>query len=150
MEKIKVLFICHGNICRSTMSQFVFQDKINSSPLATTVSLVNRSSVVIPAVILSILYPLLLNNPATRLNNPALLFTNNENTCFLITSLYFLIFKKQSAFCFYILSTRNLFVNTFSKCHFNFLLRCNALCQIIQINPPFHLFFQLFFCELFF
>ncbi|MFR5277270.1 MAG: low molecular weight phosphotyrosine protein phosphatase, partial [Anaerostipes hadrus] len=23
---IKVLFICHGNICRSTMSQFVFQD----------------------------------------------------------------------------------------------------------------------------
>ena len=28
--------------------------------------------------------------------------------------------------------------------------RCNALCQIIQINPPFHLFFQLFFCELFF
>ena len=26
---IKVLFICHGNICRSTMAQFVFQDMIN-------------------------------------------------------------------------------------------------------------------------
>ena len=23
---IKILFICHGNICRSTMAQFVFQD----------------------------------------------------------------------------------------------------------------------------
>ena len=26
---IKILFICHGNICRSTMSQFVFQDMVN-------------------------------------------------------------------------------------------------------------------------
>ena len=26
---IKVLFICHGNVCRSTMSQFVFQDMVN-------------------------------------------------------------------------------------------------------------------------
>ena len=26
---IKVLFVCHGNICRSTMSQFVFQDMVN-------------------------------------------------------------------------------------------------------------------------
>lgn len=33
MEKIKVLFICHGNICRSTMSQFVFQDMINKKGL---------------------------------------------------------------------------------------------------------------------
>ena len=30
---IKVLFICHGNICRSTMSQFVFQDMINKEGL---------------------------------------------------------------------------------------------------------------------
>ena len=30
---IKVLFICHGNICRSTMSQFVFQDIINKQGL---------------------------------------------------------------------------------------------------------------------
>lgn len=26
---IKILFICHGNICRSTMSQFVFQHMVN-------------------------------------------------------------------------------------------------------------------------
>ena len=26
---IKVLFICHGNICRSTMAQFVLQDMVN-------------------------------------------------------------------------------------------------------------------------
>ena len=26
---IKVLFCCHGNICRSTMAQFVFQDMVN-------------------------------------------------------------------------------------------------------------------------
>ena len=30
---IKILFICHGNICRSTMSQFVFQDMINQKGL---------------------------------------------------------------------------------------------------------------------
>ena len=28
---IKVLFICHGNICRSTMAQFVFQNMVNQS-----------------------------------------------------------------------------------------------------------------------
>ena len=26
---INVMFVCHGNICRSTMAQFVFQDMIN-------------------------------------------------------------------------------------------------------------------------
>lgn len=26
---IKVLFVCHGNICRSTMAQFVMQDMVN-------------------------------------------------------------------------------------------------------------------------
>lgn len=30
---IRVLFVCHGNICRSTMSQFVFQDMINQKGL---------------------------------------------------------------------------------------------------------------------
>ena len=34
MEKIKVLFICHGNICRSTMAQFVFQHMVNTRGLA--------------------------------------------------------------------------------------------------------------------
>ena len=31
---IKVLFICHGNICRSTMAQSVFQHLINTRGLA--------------------------------------------------------------------------------------------------------------------
>ena len=31
---IKVLFICHGNICRSTMAQFVFQDMVNKAGLS--------------------------------------------------------------------------------------------------------------------
>lgn len=28
MEKIKILFICHGNICRSPMAEFVFKDLV--------------------------------------------------------------------------------------------------------------------------
>ena len=31
---IKVLFICHGNICRSTMAQSMFQDMVNKRGLA--------------------------------------------------------------------------------------------------------------------
>lgn len=30
---IRVLFICHGNICRSTMAQYVFQDMIDKMNL---------------------------------------------------------------------------------------------------------------------
>ena len=35
---IKVLFICHGNICRSTMAQFVFQHMVNEAawPILST------------------------------------------------------------------------------------------------------------------
>ena len=33
MEKIKVLFICHGNICRSTMAQYVFQYMVDQNGL---------------------------------------------------------------------------------------------------------------------
>ena len=32
---IKVLFICHGNICRSTMAQSMFQDMVNKMGLAS-------------------------------------------------------------------------------------------------------------------
>ena len=34
-EKImlKILFVCHGNICRSTMAQFVFQDMVDNQGL---------------------------------------------------------------------------------------------------------------------
>ena len=28
MDKIKVMFVCHGNICRSPMAEFVFKDMI--------------------------------------------------------------------------------------------------------------------------
>lgn len=31
---IRILFICHGNICRSTMSQFVFQHMVNNLNIA--------------------------------------------------------------------------------------------------------------------
>ena len=30
---IKVLFVCHGNICRSTMAQYVFQNMIDKAGL---------------------------------------------------------------------------------------------------------------------
>jgi len=31
---IKVLFVCHGNICRSTMAEFVFKDMVKKENLA--------------------------------------------------------------------------------------------------------------------
>ena len=31
---IKVLFVCHGNICRSTMAQSMFQDMVNKKGLS--------------------------------------------------------------------------------------------------------------------
>ena len=31
---IKVLFVCHGNICRSTMCEFVFKDMVNKRGLS--------------------------------------------------------------------------------------------------------------------
>lgn len=29
MEKIKIMFVCHGNICRSPMAEFIFKDIIS-------------------------------------------------------------------------------------------------------------------------
>ena len=34
METLKVLFVCHGNICRSTMAEFVMKDKVLRAGLA--------------------------------------------------------------------------------------------------------------------
>lgn len=34
METLKVLFVCHGNICRSTMAEFVMKDKVARAGLA--------------------------------------------------------------------------------------------------------------------
>jgi protein-tyrosine phosphatase len=33
-KNIKVLFVCHGNICRSTMAQSMFQDMVNKKGVA--------------------------------------------------------------------------------------------------------------------
>ena len=32
---LKVLFICHGNICRSVSAQYIFQDLVNRRGLAS-------------------------------------------------------------------------------------------------------------------
>ena len=31
---VKILFVCHGNICRSPMAEFVFQDMVNKAGLS--------------------------------------------------------------------------------------------------------------------
>lgn len=41
---IKVLFICHGNICRSTMAQFVFQHMVNEAGLADQFTIDSRAT----------------------------------------------------------------------------------------------------------
>lgn len=41
---IKILFICHGNICRSTMAQFVFQDMVNKAGLADRFCIDSRAT----------------------------------------------------------------------------------------------------------
>ena len=33
MEKLRILFICHGNICRSPMAEFVMKDLVNKAGL---------------------------------------------------------------------------------------------------------------------
>lgn len=41
---IRILFICHGNICRSTMGQFVLQDLVNKSGIAETFSIDSKAT----------------------------------------------------------------------------------------------------------
>ena len=33
---IKILFVCHGNICRSTMAQYVFQHMVDKRGLSSS------------------------------------------------------------------------------------------------------------------
>ena len=33
-KMVKILFICHGNICRSVSAQYIFQDLVNRRGLA--------------------------------------------------------------------------------------------------------------------
>ena len=41
---IKVLFVCHGNICRSTMSQFILQHMVNKSGLSNQFLIDSRAT----------------------------------------------------------------------------------------------------------
>lgn len=41
---VRVLFCCHGNICRSTMSQFVLQDMVNKLGVAKLFSIDSRAT----------------------------------------------------------------------------------------------------------
>ena len=41
---IRVCFICHGNICRSTMAQFVFQDMVNKASLADKIFIDSKAT----------------------------------------------------------------------------------------------------------
>ena len=34
INMIKVMFVCHGNICRSPMAEFVFKDIVNKKGLS--------------------------------------------------------------------------------------------------------------------
>ncbi len=44
MRKIKILFVCHGNICRSTMAHFVFQYMVNRLNLADLFDIDSRGT----------------------------------------------------------------------------------------------------------
>ena len=41
---VRMLFVCHGNICRSPMSQFVLQDMVNKLGLADQFSIDSRAT----------------------------------------------------------------------------------------------------------
>ena len=41
---IKVLFVCHGNICRSPMAQYVFQDMVNKAGLSHKFQIDSRAT----------------------------------------------------------------------------------------------------------
>ena len=41
---IKILFVCHGNICRSPMAEFVFNDLVNNSEKIDKVTTINPTT----------------------------------------------------------------------------------------------------------
>lgn len=43
-EHIKVLFICHGNICRSPMAEFIFRDMVEKSGLSAEISVASAAT----------------------------------------------------------------------------------------------------------
>lgn len=40
----KIMFVCHGNICRSPMAEFVFRDMINKRGLADKISVASSAT----------------------------------------------------------------------------------------------------------
>jgi len=41
---IKVLFVCHGNICRSPMAEFIFKDMLQKEKLSYKVEVASRAT----------------------------------------------------------------------------------------------------------
>ena len=41
---VKILFVCHGNICRSPMAEFVFQDMVNKMGLEDVFDIDSRAT----------------------------------------------------------------------------------------------------------
>ena len=41
---IKVIFICHGNICRSPMAEFIFKDMLQKEKLSDKVEVASRAT----------------------------------------------------------------------------------------------------------
>ena len=41
---IKILFVCHGNICRSPMAEFVFRDVVNKAGLGSQFHIASRAT----------------------------------------------------------------------------------------------------------
>ncbi len=44
MDKIKILFVCHGNICRSPMAEFVMRDMLARAGLAGRVEVASAAT----------------------------------------------------------------------------------------------------------
>ena len=42
---IKILFVCHGNICRSPMAEFVFKDMVKKAGLENDFFIVDNNSI---------------------------------------------------------------------------------------------------------
>lgn len=44
MMKTKIIFICHGNICRSTMAEFLFRDMVEKKGVADRFEVISRAT----------------------------------------------------------------------------------------------------------
>ena len=108
------------NECPFVIAHPQHEKRISSSPLATIVILVYLGSAVVPAVILSMLYPLRLNSPDILFKRPGLLCTKMEYACFLI----FYPPKTECVLFFIILTTVYLFVKILFCLNKTFCCKC--------------------------